>query len=268
MLSRVADEFGAGTLSARARMKTSSAAYPLAERINAMAERIQGLLESQKNLLHSVSHELRTPIARLEFALELLADRVGAREHGDPALLKRIAAMEGDLAELNALVNELLSMSKLDSASEPQRALFEVEPVLRECADGLHPRPATLHCELGPKLGSVDGDRRLLARAVGNLLRNAQKYAAHTVALSARRAGGLLEILVDDDGPGIPEDERERIFAPFYRLDRSRDRATGGFGLGLSIARKAVRLHGGTLRVEGSPLGGARFVISLPDSAA
>jgi two-component system OmpR family sensor kinase len=265
MLSRVADEFGAGTLSARARMKTSSAAYPLAERINAMAERIQGLLESQKNLLHSVSHELRTPIARLEFALELLADRVGAREHGDPALLKRIAAMEGDLAELNALVNELLSMSKLDSASEPQRALFEVEPVLRECADGLHPRPATLHCELGPKLGSVDGDRRLLARAVGNLLRNAQKYAAHTVALSARRAGGLLEIVVDDDGPGIPEDERERIFEPFYRLDRSRDRATGGFGLGLSIARKAVRLHGGTLRVEGSPLGGARFVISLPD---
>jgi two-component system OmpR family sensor kinase len=265
MLSRVADEFGAGTLSARARMKTSSAAYPLAERINAMAERIQGLLESQKNLLHSVSHELRTPIARLEFALELLADRVGAREHGDPALLKRIAAMEGDLAELNALVNELLSMSKLDSASEPQRALFEVEPVLRECADGLHPRPATLHCELGPKLGSVDGDRRLLARAVGNLLRNAQKYAAHTVALSARRAGGLLEIVIDDDGPGIPEDERERIFEPFYRLDRSRDRATGGFGLGLSIARKAVRLHGGTLRVEGSPLGGARFVISLPD---
>jgi signal transduction histidine kinase len=260
MLSRVADEFGAGTLSARARMRPSDAAYPLAERINAMAERIQGLLESQKNLLHSVSHELRTPIARLEFALELLAGKTA-----DPALSKRIAAMEGDLAELNALVNELLSMSKLDSASEPQRALFEVEPVLRECADGLHPRPATLHCELGPRLGSVDGDRRLLARAVGNLLRNAQKYAANTVALSARRAGGLLEIVVDDDGPGIPEDERERIFEPFYRLDRSRDRATGGFGLGLSIARKAVRLHGGTLRVEDSPLGGARFVICLPD---
>jgi signal transduction histidine kinase len=265
MLSRVADEFGAGKLSARARMKPSDAAYPLAERMNAMAERIQGLLESQKNLLHSVSHELRTPIARLEFALELLADRAGAPENCGPALSKRIAAMNGDLAELNALVKELLSMSKLDSASEPQRALFEVEPMLRECADGLHPRPATLHCELGPKLGSVDGDRRLLARAVGNLLRNAQKYAAHTVALSARRAGGLLEIVVDDDGPGIPEDERERIFEPFYRLDRSRDRATGGFGLGLSIARKAVRLHGGTLRVEGSPLGGARFVISLPD---
>jgi signal transduction histidine kinase len=111
----------------------------------------------------------------------------------------------------------------------------------------------------------VDGDRRLLARAVGNLLRNAQKYAAHTVALSARRDGDLLEIVVDDDGPGIPEEERERIFEPFYRLDRSRDRATGGFGLGLSIARKAVALHGGVLAVQRSPLGGARFVITLPD---
>lgn len=260
MLARVTDEFGAGKLSARAVMKPSDAAYPLAQRINAMAERIQGLLESQKNLLHSVSHELRTPIARLEFALELLSERAN-----DPALSKRIAAMDGDLAELNELVNELLSMSKLDNASEPQRALFEVEPVLRECADGLHPRPAALHVELGSMLGSVDGDRRLLARAVGNLLRNAQKYAAGTVALSAYRDGGLLEILVDDDGPGIPEEERERIFEPFYRLDRSRDRATGGFGLGLSIARKAVMLHGGILRVERSPLGGARFAISLPD---
>ena len=260
MLSRVADEFGAGKLSARAAMKPSDAAYPLAGRINAMAGRIQGLLESQKNLLHSVSHELRTPIARLEFALELVADQAG-----DPRLAKRIAAMHGDLAELNELVNELLSMSKLDNVSEPQRALFEVEPVLRECADSLHPPPATLHVELGAMLGSIDGDRRLLARAVGNLLRNAQKYAAQTVALSARRHGGQLEILIDDDGPGIPEEERERIFEPFYRLDRSRDRATGGFGLGLSIAHKAVGLHGGTLHVERSPLGGARFAIRLPD---
>ncbi|MGJ7917650.1 ATP-binding protein [Massilia sp. LXY-6] len=270
MLSRVADEFGAGKLSARAAMKPSDAAYPLAGRINAMAERIQGLLESQKNLLHSVSHELRTPIARLQFALELLADppgapAAGAPAAGNPRLAKRIGAMHGDLAELNELVNELLSMSKLDNATEPQRALFEVEPVLRACADGLHPRPATLQLELGAMLGSVDGDRRLLSRAVGNLLRNAQKYAVQTVVLRARRDGGLLEILVDDDGPGIPEEERERIFEAFYRLDRSRDRATGGFGLGLSIARKAVRLHGGTLRVERSPLGGARFAIRLPD---
>jgi signal transduction histidine kinase len=207
-----------------------------------------------------VSHELRTPIARLEFALELLAERAG-----DPALSKRIAAMEGDLTELNDLVNELLSMSKLDNAQGPQRALFELEPLLRECTDGLHPRPQRLHVDLGERLGSVDGDRRLIGRAIGNLLRNAQKYAAHEVALRVRREDCRIEIAVEDDGPGIPEEERERIFEPFYRLDRSRDRATGGFGLGLSIAHKAISLHGGHLKVEQSALGGARFVISLPD---
>jgi signal transduction histidine kinase len=262
-LSGVADEFGAGKLSARARLKPADAVYPLAERINAMAGRIQGLLDSQRNLLHSVSHELRTPIARLEFALELLAARAN-----DPSLTKRIAAMEGDLAELNALVNELLSMSKLENAQKPQRALFELEPLLRECMDGLHPRPRRLRCEFGAMLGSVDGDRRLLARAIGNLLRNAQKYAAKEVVLAARRDGERLEIAVEDDGPGIPEEERERIFEPFHRLDRSRDRATGGFGLGLSIAQKAIALHGGTLRVERAALGGARLVISMPDGLA
>ncbi|HEX8785954.1 MAG TPA: ATP-binding protein [Telluria sp.] len=259
-LSRVADEFGAGHLSARARLRRSDAIYPLAERMNAMAERIQGLVEAQKNLLHSVSHELRTPIARLEFALELLAARAG-----DPQLVKRVEAMEGDLAELDELVSELLSMSKLDNTQEPQRALFEVEPMLRECIGSLYPRPARLVLDFGPTLGSLDGDRRLLARAVGNLLRNAQKYAARQVLLAAQRDGGMLEIAIEDDGPGIPDEEREHIFEPFYRLDRSRDRATGGFGLGLSIARKAVVLHGGSLVVERSLLGGARFVIRVPD---
>ncbi|WP_296943416.1 ATP-binding protein [uncultured Massilia sp.] len=259
-LSDVADEFGAGRLAARATLRRTDAVYPLAERFNAMAGRIQGLLEAQKTLLHSVSHELRTPIARLEFALELLADRTD-----DPALAKRIAAMEGDVAELEELVNELLSMSKLDNAQEAQRALFEVEPLLQECADGLHPRPPRFGLELGAHLGSIDGDRRLLGRAIGNLLRNAQKYAAGQVELHARRDGYQLEIAVEDDGPGIPDEDRERIFEPFFRLDRSRDRATGGFGLGLSIARKAVALHGGTLVVEPSALGGARFVIRVPD---
>jgi len=258
-LSQVADDFGAGRLSARARLRPADAVYPLAERINAMAQRIQELLDAQKTLLHSVSHELRTPIARLEFGLELLAERAA-----DPALGKRIDAMGGDLAELNALVNELLSMSKLDNAAEAQRAPLDLAALLRECADGLHPRPARLACAFEDTLGSVDGDRRLLARAVGNLLRNAQKYAAAQVRLSATRAGGWIEIAVEDDGPGIPETERERVFEPFYRLDRSRDRATGGFGLGLSIARKAVALHGGTLHAGASALGGARFVIRLP----
>jgi two-component system OmpR family sensor kinase len=225
-----------------------------------MADRIAELLQSQKTLLHSVSHELRTPIARLEFGLELLGDRTD-----DPALQKRIRAMDGDVAELNGLVNELLGMARLDSVQSLQPEAFPLAPMLRDCAESLPPSQCTLQCSLAEDLGSLQADRRLLARATGNLLRNAQKYAAGRVALSAlRRHDGGIEILVEDDGPGIPEEERERIFQPFYRLDRSRDRATGGFGLGLSIAHKAVALHGGALSVEDSRLGGARFVIALP----
>ena len=258
-LSAVADEFGAGKLSARAHLHPGAAVYPLAERINLMAGRIESLLDGQRNLLHSVSHELRTPIARLEFALELLR----SASKNDPALEQRIVAMEGDVAELNGLVHELLGMTRLDSAQALQRARFALGPALHECVATLPPSSCTLTLELPGGLGEVDADQRLLARAVGNLLRNGQKYCDSQVRLSARR-GEQVEIVVEDDGPGIPADERDRIFEPFYRLDRSRDRATGGFGLGLSIARKAIELHGGTLRVEQGALGGARFILALP----
>ncbi len=257
-LSRVADQVGAGRLGARASLQPSASVYPLAERMNHMAGRIESLLEAQRNLLHSVSHELRTPIARLGFALELLRAKAD-----DPALDARIAAMEGDVEELNGLVNELLGMIRLDSGQALQLVETPLDALLEGCIGALPPSPCQVEVTLGEALGQVMADRRLLARAIGNLLRNAQKYCEGKVALSARR-GATLEIVVEDDGPGIPPQERARVFEPFYRLDRSRDRATGGFGLGLSIAHKAVALHGGTIRVEESALGGARFVISLP----
>jgi len=258
-LSRMADEFGSGKLAVRSRMQPSATIYPLAQRIDHMAARIEALMHAQRSLLHSVSHELRTPIARLEFGLELLDAR--AR---DPDLQRRIAAMEGDLRELNSLVTELLDMSKLDSEPALQSASVDLAALLRACCDTLPPSQQQVSCELDDGLGTITADPRLLARALGNVLRNAQKYAAENIVLSARRLDAGIEIAVDDDGPGIPEDERERIFDPFYRLDRSRDRATGGFGLGLSIARKALALHGGTLQVDASALGGARFVVRLP----
>lgn len=260
-LSRVADEFGAGQLSARAVMPRSASIYPLAERMNAMAARIAQLLDAQRSLLHSVSHEIRTPIARLEFGLELLRGAADADAH--PALEKRIAAMEKDLYELNALVGELLGMTRLDSGQPLQRQPFDLGGALRDCIEGLSPG-AAIELSLADDLGTLDGDARLLMRAVGNLAGNARKYAAQRAAVAAVRWPDRVEITVDDDGPGIPPGEREQVFEPFYRLDRSRDRNTGGFGLGLSIARKAVALHGGTVHVEDSPLGGARFVLRVP----
>jgi two-component system OmpR family sensor kinase len=226
-----------------------------------MAGRIDSLLTAQTALLHSVSHELRTPIARLAFGLQLLEDA-----SADPALHRRVQAMAGDVEELNALVSELLAMTRLDSEQALQRAPVELDGLLRACVAALPPLPAstvTITVELGADLGTVAVDPRLLGRALGNLLGNAQRYADARVLVRALRTRAGVEISVEDDGPGIPVDQREQVFAPFYRLDRSRDRATGGFGLGLAIARKAVQLHGGSLQVEDGALQGARMVIRL-----
>jgi two-component system OmpR family sensor kinase len=270
-LSTVADEIGSGKLSARTKVKPGASIYPLAQRLNHMAGRIEGLVESQASLLHSVSHELRTPIARLEFALELLRSLLRTAVPGD-ALAPRIDAMQADLAELEALVAELLGMARIGSERTVQSAPFALAPALAECVAMLDAAGGARPVEvvIDPGLGTVGGEQRLLMRALGNVLRNAQKYARSRITLSARRvaegmAGNyLVEIVVEDDGPGIPQAERERIFEPFYRLDRSRDRATGGFGLGLSIARKALELHGGAIGAEAATLGGARFVLRWP----
>ncbi|MFZ6649263.1 ATP-binding protein [Undibacterium sp. TJN25] len=272
-LSKVANDFGEGKLSARASIAKASSIYPLAERINQMAERIENLLEAQKNLMHSVSHELRTPIARLEFGLELLRKdlraALGQSTQENPpaaAIEERMHGMEDDLVELDALVTELLSLTKLDQQAAPHET-FDVGCMLRHCIGMLdHALPGKqLETDISDELGEITGDQRLLARAVSNLMANAAKYANRRIILSARRLkDGGIDISVEDDGPGIPADEREQIFRPFYRLDRSRDRSTGGFGLGLAIAQKAVSLHGGIIRAAESPLGGAKFILNIP----
>lgn len=260
-LSRVADSLGAGQLSARAATARTSTLFPLAARMNEMAGRIQDLLGAHKNLLHSVSHELRTPIARIGFGLELLR---GAKDRDD--LESRVDVLEEDVQELEALVNELLELARLDHGRVLRAAPFSVDDMLRDCAGKLAHALAgkQLTLAISDTLGELAGDRKLVARAVINILSNAVKYANRRITLSATAAGDLIDIAIDDDGPGIPSEEREQVFEAFHRLDRSRDRTTGGFGLGLAIAAKAVRLHNGRISVEDSPLGGARFVLHLP----
>ncbi|MFZ2999554.1 MAG: ATP-binding protein [Undibacterium umbellatum] len=263
-LEKVADEFGAGHLKVRAQTSERDSIYPLAQRMNQMATRIEALLEAQKNLLHSVSHELRTPIARLEFALELL--RNAAK---NPQLEPRMQAMEADVAELNALVSELLDLGKLDQLDHDAKhncSDIELSDSLKNCVAGLQHVLAEhqLVMDLATDLGTLRADQRLLMRAVSNLLRNAAKYASGRIWLVAKRTDSTVEIVLEDDGPGIPAAERERIFEAFYRLDRSRDRNTGGFGLGLAITRKAIAAHGGQIVVQEGQFGGARFIISLP----
>jgi len=263
-LRNTAERFGKGHLSERTQIAASSNIGSLAHVFDTMAGDIENLLNQQRDLLNAVSHELRTPLTRLDFGLALaLSDDLPA------ASRERLQGLVAHIRELDELVLELLSYSRLQN---PARLPEQVEVALDEFIDSilgsvdeeLESPEIVIDVLLHGHLERFSLDPRLTARAIQNLLRNAMRYCEKRIQIGVQVRPEGCEIWVDDDGIGIPDDERERIFEPFYRLDRSRDRATGGFGLGLAISRRALEAQGGTLTVEASPLGGARFRLWLP----
>lgn len=262
-LKRTAERFGKGHLSERTLIASSSNIGSLAHVFDTMAGDIENLLNQQRDLLNAVSHELRTPLTRLDFGLALaLSDDL------PPASRERLQGLVAHIRELDELVLELLSYSRLQN---PERLPERVEVPLDEFIDSilgsvdedLAAPDVVIDVLLHGTLERFVLDPRLTARALQNLLRNAMRYCEKRIQVGVLVSDQGCEIWVDDDGIGIPDDERERVFEPFYRLDRSRDRATGGFGLGLAISRRALEAQGGTLTVEPSPLGGARFRLWL-----
>ncbi|SFY31110.1 ATP-binding protein [Pseudomonas sp. NFACC36] len=262
-LKRTAERFGKGHLSERTLIASSSNIGSLAHVFDTMAGDIENLLNQQRDLLNAVSHELRTPLTRLDFGLALaLSDDL------PPASRERLQGLVAHIRELDELVLELLSYSRLQN---PERLPERVEVPLDEFIDSilgsvdedLAAPDVVIDVLLQGTLERFVLDPRLTARALQNLLRNAMRYCEKRIQVGVLVSDQGCEIWVDDDGIGIPDDERERVFEPFYRLDRSRDRATGGFGLGLAISRRALEAQGGTLTVEPSPLGGARFRLWL-----
>ena len=263
-LKRTAAQFGQGQLSARTQISPRSNIQGLASVFDTMAHDVELLLNQQRELLNAVSHELRTPLTRLDFGLALvLCDDL------PEASRERLQLMVGHIRELDELVLELLSFSRLQNPRLlPERvevALDEfIDSILGSFDEALESPDIVLDVRLLGVQRHFVLDPRLTARALQNLLRNAMRYCDRRIELGVNITAAGCELWVDDDGIGIPQAERERIFEPFYRLDRSRDRATGGFGLGLAISRRALEAQGGTLNVESSPLGGARFKLWLP----
>ncbi|MGB6215468.1 ATP-binding protein [Pseudomonas mandelii] len=266
-LKGTAERFGKGHLGERTQISSHSNIGSLATVFDTMAGDIENLLNQQRDLLNAVSHELRTPLTRLDFGLALaLSDDLPA------ASRERLLGLVAHIRELDELVLELLSYSRLQN---PARLPEQVEVSLDEFIDSilgsvdeeLESPDIVIDVLLHGQLERFVLDPRLTARAIQNLLRNAMRYCEKRIQIGVKVCPKGCEIWVDDDGIGIPDDERERIFEPFYRLDRSRDRATGGFGLGLAISRRALEAQGGTLTVEPSPLGGARFRLWLPTAA-
>ncbi|MBP5112120.1 two-component sensor histidine kinase [Pseudomonas protegens] len=260
-LKRTAERFGKGHLGERTQLPASSNIGSLANVFDTMAGDIEKLLNQQRDLLNAVSHELRTPLTRLDFGLALaLSDDLPA------ASRERLQGLVAHIRELDELVLELLSYSRLQNpACLPEQievSLDEfIDSILGSVDDELE-SDIVIDVLLHGALERFTLDPRLTARALQNLLRNATRYCEKRIQVGVLVSDDGCEIWVDDDGIGIPDDER--VFEPFYRLDRSRDRATGGFGLGLAISRRALEAQDGTLTVEASPLGGARFRLSLP----
>ncbi len=263
-LRQTARGLGDGHFDSRAPKARSRAFELLTETLNGMAERIQRLIATQKELSSAISHELRTPIARLRFAVEIFA---ASEEEVERQRLRQM--MDDDLDELDSLIESSLTYARFER-EQPELHLTAVDlaPWLEEEIDSMRILNRSLemsvdssHLAQGQR---VELDVKSMPYAVTNLLRNALKYAKSRIVVSAEVVGDRVHVHVDDDGIGIPEPERQRIFFAFTRLDRSRDRATGGHGLGLAIVRLVLEQHGGTVSVGDSPLGGARFTLNWP----
>lgn len=263
-LRETAAQFGDGDLGARARLRGGSSIRQLCAYFNNMADQIGRLIQSQRDMVNAASHELRTPITRLEFGLANLADTLD-----DRVARARVHALRCDVEELDLLVGELLTLGMLErNGARPVLEPVQLAPFLRAStgvsSEELRMRGTAIEWALSPELDEVAIEPRTLRRAFSNLMRNAVRYADSTIRVGAEPDGEYWLLIVEDDGDGIPAEDRRRVFEPFYRLDRSRDRSTGGFGLGLSIVRQVIERHGGGVHVEGSALGGARFVARLP----
>ncbi|AZF48138.1 ATP-binding protein [Pseudomonas sp. R2-7-07] len=253
-----AQRFGDNDLGSRILLPRRSTVRALAGHFNQMAERIESLIANQRELTNAVSHELRTPIARLSFELDQLKQQADPRQSRE-----LIADMYADLGELEEMVSELLTYASLErGATQVTRESIEAHSWLDSVIGSVALEAEAAGVQLSLRTCEVDVIRiepRFMARAVINLLRNAIRYADRRVEVSLIKFGSGYELQVSDDGPGIPVEGRAKIFEPFMRLDSSRDRRTGGFGLGLALVQRVSQWHGGQVQVLDSEWGGASF---------
>ncbi len=274
-LQRGVERWGAGDLSARVSTEGSDEVAFLATRFNHAAERIETLMNSHKSLLANASHELRSPLARIRMGLELI--------NLDPNSPQR-QEISRSINELDQLIDEILLASRLDARQsdvEPFETLDLTGLAAEECSRVNAELCAELSAEVNrpPGMNAADhslilqGSPRLLRRLIRNLLENARRYSNGHISLSlakARHGAQELAVMtVQDRGPGVPADQRERIFEPFYRLPGASERE-GGVGLGLALVKSISQRHGGSVRCEARAGGGSSFIVELPlsDKAA
>jgi signal transduction histidine kinase len=226
----------------------------LTDAFNRMAGRVKEMVRARDQLLLDVSHELRSPLTRLKVALALLPDSA------------KKAQAEKDAAEMDAMTTELLELERLRDGRALRATREDLVPLLHEAARAYEDAPPGVRVSASPPQILLDLDADGVRTVLRNLLGNAVKYSlpdSRPVELTATLEGDSLVVRVVDDGPGIPEEDLESLFEPFFRVDRSRSRKTGGYGLGLSICKRIVLAHGGQLEAANNPGRGASFTLTL-----
>jgi len=259
-IRREVDAIGPGELDRRvAEPDTDDEVARLARTMNRMLARLDAAARAQRRFVSDASHELRSPLASIRQHAELARAHPDRLDDGE---LAEVVLAEG--ARLQDLVEQLLLLTRLDEGGLALvRRPVDLDDVV--LADARLGRDAGVALDTsGVAAARVDGDERMLARLVRNLTANAARHATARVAVAVAERDGRVVLTVDDDGAGIPEAQRQHVFERFVRLDEGRARDAGGSGLGLAIVAEIARAHGGSVRVDDSPLGGARFTVELP----
>lgn len=262
----VAIRIARGEMGARVETGSGTLVSRLGASFNGMAEHIQRLVQVQREMIHAVSHELRTPVARIRFGVQMIEDC-----EDQDRLQKQLEGIDGDIQELDELIDEILTYARLEQGG-PVFSLQEasVTDLVRQVVSEQQLiRPAleiTHDIETGSEQWAMsDVEPRYIHRAIQNLVGNAGRYAAGRVLVRCHIDEDNCRIDVEDDGPGVPEEDWEKVFTAFARLDDSRTRTSGGYGLGLSIVRRILYWHGGQAFVgRSATLGGARFSLVWP----
>lgn len=265
-IENVVARIARGELDARVKTDQVSIVDRLGEAFNSMAEHIQRLVNVQREMIHAVSHELRTPVARIRFGVQMIEDCPG-----EEALHKQLTGIDADIQELDELIDEILTYARLEQggpilAFQQANVSDIVNQVVRE-QQSIRPQ---LKIHAAYREGSLDWaesefEERYIHRAIQNLVGNATRYAKSEVLVNCSFDRETCRVDVEDDGAGIPEADWDRVFTAFARLDDSRTRKSGGYGLGLSIVRRILFWHGGqAFAGRSSTLGGARFSLVWP----
>jgi signal transduction histidine kinase len=244
-----------GDLEVRVPRRTNDELGALADAFNQMVGRVRERVRARDQLLLDVSHELRSPLTRMRVALALCPDDEHNRRLGS------------NLAEMEGKVTELLELERLRHGRGLQLERCDLMPIIRERAASFRDRAPGVRLGAAPAEAMLTLDPEKVRSVFSNLLENASKYAlpdSKPVVVAVKASEGAVEVKVEDDGPGIPEADFPKLFEPFFRVDRSRSRKTGGYGLGLSLCKRVMEAHGGKIAVENNPGRGTSFLLTFP----